>query len=129
MSFKFQSGSVQEKQILPQKPILRLFIIGFLFITAFSIRLYHIDKPPLDFAHVRQYQSVKVARAYYFESLKSIPEWRRQVARLNMQRVILLEPRIVERIASFAYRIAGGEHLWIPRVLSSIFWLIRGIFL
>ena len=129
MSFKFQSAPFQEKQILPQKPILRLFIIGFLFITAFGIRLYHIDKPPLDFAEVRQYHSVRVARAYYFETLKSIPEWRREVARLNMQRIVLLEPRIVERIASFAYRIAGGEHIWIPRVLSSIFWLIGGIFL
>jgi 4-amino-4-deoxy-L-arabinose transferase-like glycosyltransferase len=40
-----------------------------------------------------------------------------------------MEPPILEVIASFAYRILGGEYLWIPRLLSSVFWMGGGIFL
>jgi len=40
-----------------------------------------------------------------------------------------LEPRIMEHLAVTGYRITGGEKLWIPRVLSSIFWIVGGIFL
>ncbi len=129
MLFKFQSELVQETQFFSRKPILRLFVIGFLFISAFGVRLYHINKPPLDFEIMRQYHSFHIARGYYFETLKSIPEWRRQVARINMERQESQEPRIMQHITSFAYRIGGGERMWIPRLLSSIFWIVGGIFL
>jgi 4-amino-4-deoxy-L-arabinose transferase-like glycosyltransferase len=129
MLFKFQSELVQETQFFSQKPILRLFVIGFLFISAFGIRLYNINKPPLDFEIMRQYHSFHIARGYYFETLKSIPEWKRQVARINMERQEYLEPRIMESMTSFAYRISGGERIWIPRLLSSMFWMIGGVFL
>jgi len=113
-----------------QKFTLQLLFIGFLFITAFGIRLYHINRPPLDFSPVRQYQNAHIARGYYFETLESIPESKKEIARLNMQRMgFLLEPRIIERLAVLGYRIVGGEYLWIPRILSSIFWIIGGIFL
>ncbi len=108
----------------------RSLLIFFLFLTSFGIRLYHISKPPMDFAEVRQYQLAHIARGYYFEHLDSIPEWRKQIAGLNMQRMgFLLEPRIMEHAAVFGYRVAGAEYLWIPRVLSSVFWLIGGVFL
>ncbi|MBI5676324.1 MAG: glycosyltransferase family 39 protein [Nitrospirae bacterium] len=42
---------------------------------------------------------------------------------------LLLEPRIIENISVFGYRITGGEHLWIPRALSSVFWVVGGFFL
>ena len=42
---------------------------------------------------------------------------------------LVLEPRILESAALLGYRISGGEHLWIPRVLSSIFWIVGGVFL
>ncbi len=128
MQFKSQSKQSNGIRFFPQKPVLQLFIIGFLFIIAFCIRLHNINKPPLDFAPTRQYQSANIARGYYFENLESIPEWRKKIALINIDRIIL-EPRIMERVASFAYRIIDGEHLWIPRVLSSIFWVIGGVFL
>ena len=124
-----QSELSPEIQFFTRRPILQLFIIGFLFISALGIRLYHIQDPPLDFQPTRQYHSALIAKGYYFESLKAIPEWRRRVARLNKQRLGILEPQVMELMASFAYRLAGGEHLWIPRVLSSIFWLIGGALL
>lgn len=42
---------------------------------------------------------------------------------------LLLEPRIIDHAVVLGYRIMGGEHLWIPRVLSSIFWIVGGVFL
>lgn len=108
----------------------QFFIMVFLVITAFGIRLHHITKPPLDFASIRQYQNAHVARGLYFESQASIPDMRKKIAKLNMQRMgFTLEPRIIEQAAALGYRIAGGEHLWIPRILSLIFWLIGGVFL
>jgi len=113
-----------------KKPALRSSILLLMFITAFGIRLYHINTPPMDFATLRQYQSAHIARGYYFEHLSSIPEWRRKVVALNTRRMgLLLEPRILEHLAVFGYRILGGEYLWIPRVFSSIFWLVGGLFL
>lgn len=129
MQFEPSYELTQEKHSLSQKPVLRLLIIGFLFITAFGIRLYNINNPPLDFSPMKQYHSAHIARVYYFETLESIPEWRREVARVNMERDSILEPPIMEHAAVFAYRILGGEQLWVPRLLSSIFWLIGGVFL
>lgn len=52
------------------------------------------------------------------------------MARINAQRMGFgLEPRILEYMAVLGYRLVGGEYLWIPRVLSSIFWMIGGVFI
>ena len=39
-----------------------------------------------------------------------------------------IEPEIIERIAVFFYRLIGKEQLWIPRMVSALFWLVGGIF-
>jgi hypothetical protein len=41
---------------------------------------------------------------------------------------LLLEPRILEHAAVLGYRVIGEERLWIPRLMSSIFWVIGGVF-
>ncbi len=129
MQFESQSEPAQETQFFPQKPALLMLILVLLFIAAFLIRIHHIDEPPLDFNPVRQYRSAIIARGLYFETVESIPEWRKEVASINKQQQGVLEPPIMEYVAFFAYRVVGGEHLWIPRVLSSVFWLIGGVFL
>lgn len=122
--------SISKSEFLFQNHRLRLFILIVLFISAFCIRVYHITRPPLDFAPIRQYQNAHIARGYYYAALESVSEEKKEIARLNMQRMgFLLEPRIIEHLAVFGYRIAGAEYLWIPRILSSIFWVIGGIFL
>lgn len=106
------------------------FKIVLLLLVSFCIRLYHIDRPPLDFASIRQYQSAHIIRGLYFENNAAISDSRKHIAKLNMERMgFLLEPRIIENAAVFGYRITGGEHLWIPRALSSVFWSIGGFFL
>lgn len=119
-----QSKTAQDTQFF--SPALRLLIIGLLFITAFGIRLYNINGMPKNLHPGRPYNSIIIARAYYFETSKSIPQWRREVARVNKNNRPFQEPRIIEHIAAFTYRIAGGEYLWIPRILFSIFWLTGG---
>jgi hypothetical protein len=107
-----------------------LIVICILLLSAFFIRLYHINRPPMDFGTVRQYQQAHIARGYYFEGLDTIPEWKAEIAKLNQKRMgFMLEPRILETLAVVAYRLTGGERLWIPRMLSSLFWIVGGIFL
>ncbi|HLO28386.1 MAG TPA: glycosyltransferase family 39 protein, partial [Anaerolineales bacterium] len=120
---------VQFIQVIQIVSYRRLFLIGFLFITAFAIRLYRINTPPMDFHATRQYRSLIIARAYYFNSLTSIPAWEKQVASFSQHKEGILEPPILEFIVSLGYRILGGEHIWLPRLLSSLFWLIGGYFL
>jgi len=111
-------------------PLIRNIGVCSLFLLAFLIRLYHIDKPPLDYNPIRQYQCAHIARGYYYMTVQSIPDHKRHVAILNMERMgFLLEPRIMETLAVIGYRIAGGEYLLIPRLLSVLFWLTGGIFL
>ncbi len=120
-----QSESARQTQFLP--PGLKLFIIGFLFIAAFGIRLYNINGMPRNLHPGRPYHSIIITRAYYFENSKSIPEWRREVARASSSNKPFQEPRVIEHMAAFVYRITGGEHLWAARTFFSIFWLIGGV--
>ena len=52
-----------------------------------------------------------------------------QIAVLNSDRQGVLEPRILESLVAVGYRLAGGERLWIPRFLSSLFWILGSGFL
>jgi hypothetical protein len=105
-----------------------LIVLVLLFATALAIRLHGIDAYPLDISQEKQYRSALTARAYYYESAPSIPEWKREVARVNLERLGILVPPIMDKAASLAYRAARGEHLWIPRLVSTLFWLVGGIF-
>jgi hypothetical protein len=107
----------------------RLLILSVLFIAAFGIRLYHINEPPLGFHATRQYRSLIIARGYYFERVRSIPEWKKEVAYSSQQKQRILEPPILEFLVSVGYRLLGGERFWLSKFLSSLFWLIGGGFL
>lgn len=107
--------------------VIKIIIISLLFLSAFGIRIYHINDPLMDFHPMRQYRSALIARALYFESQGSIPEWKKEIVSRNKMNVY--EPPIMEYLASLSYRISAREILWIPRLLSSIFWLIGGLFL
>jgi 4-amino-4-deoxy-L-arabinose transferase-like glycosyltransferase len=107
----------------------RLTLLVALFIAAFGIRLYHSQGPPLDFHATRQYRSLLLAREYYFETGDFVPDRERQVAAISAQRQGLLEPPILEHVVALAYRLTGGESMWLPRALSSILWLVGGVWL
>jgi 4-amino-4-deoxy-L-arabinose transferase-like glycosyltransferase len=126
MKFNSFTEPAQENPFF--SPISRQIILGLLFICALGIRIFHTGNHLLDFHPGRQYRSALIARAYYFDAEESIPEWRKQIV-MNNKATLLLEPPIMERLASLSYHIVKGEKLWIPRLFSSLFWLIGGIFL
>ncbi len=100
-----------------------------IFGTATGIRLYDLTDLPLDFAPTRQLFSVLKARSMYYASLPAsadIPIWQREVAARQM--TPLIEPPVMETLVALTYRITG-EHLWIARIYSALFWVLAGIFL
>ena len=109
-------------------PASRVLLVA-LFAGALALRLYHVDEPPLNFHATRQYRSLLIARAHYYDSLGSVSGSRAEIARINRERQGTLEPPILEKLVAVGYRLAGGERFWVPRVLSSIFWLVGGAFL
>jgi hypothetical protein len=97
--------------------------------AALGVRLYHSNDPPLNFHATRQYRSLIIARDFYFQSRPPVAQWARQVASCSRQKQGILEPPITEFLVATGYRLVGGERLWLPRLFSSIFWLIGGGFL
>ncbi len=130
MEQRFDPGSCQDIHFFPDKPALRMFIIGIIFLTAFVIRLHHINVPPLEFQPTRQYMMAHNTRVYYYDALDSISEQKKELASINKKRMgFPIELPVLDHAAAFGYRIIGGEHIWLPRVLSIVFWMIGGIFL
>jgi 4-amino-4-deoxy-L-arabinose transferase-like glycosyltransferase len=105
----------------------RLLVV-FLLFASLAIRLYHLNRPPLDFHATRQYRSFIIAREYYYETSADISDWQRQVAHFSQQKQGMLEPPILEFIVGVGYHLVGDENFWFPRLLSSLFWEVGGIF-
>lgn len=117
---------VKRKNVLHNKiPI--LVFLSLTFLLALAIRIHNLDVPGI--AIDREYRSALIARAYYFDGTDSIAEWRHEVISASKKRAGVLEPPITEILASIIYRFADDEQLWMARLLTSIFWLIGGIFL
>jgi hypothetical protein len=107
---------------------LKWFVLAAMLMAGLGIRLYRISDPPLHFWPNREFRSYLIARTYYFRSLKDLPLWERQIAETNMQAEGLLEPPLLEHVTAFAYQIAGRESPSIPRIFSSVFWVVGGVF-
>ena len=99
----------------------------FIFLLAALIRRDEIRAP----GHLveREYNSAIFARAFYFESNDDIEPWRRDNAVATREQFPVLEPPLTEYLVSFIYKFAGREEIWYSRYLTSVFWLIGGIFL
>ena len=79
--------SSDREWLLTAKPVWRLIVLSILFTAGLAIRIYGIGEYPLDYHPTKQYRSALTARAYYYESVKSIPEWQREVARASVERL------------------------------------------
>jgi 4-amino-4-deoxy-L-arabinose transferase-like glycosyltransferase len=104
-------------------------VVAWIFILAFCLRLYHINEPPLDFEPDREYHSFTLARHYFLEQSSAAPGWRKAVWRQNAENEYMVEPPVLEYLASLLYRVRGREEFWIPKLLSVIFWMIGGFVL
>lgn len=92
-----------------------------------GIRLYDITDPPLDFHPTRQLRSALIARGMYYQNLEGEPEWKREQAMQAWQRESIIEPPVMERLSAWLYGVFGGMYLWIPRSLSSLFWVSAAV--
>jgi hypothetical protein len=107
----------------------RTLALVLIFGAALAIRLYDLTDLPLDFHPTRQLVSVIKARGLYYQTKPDgIPAWKVQAAVRMAKLKADVEPVVFERLVAFTYRFTG-EQLWVPRVYSSLFWLIGGIFL
>jgi 4-amino-4-deoxy-L-arabinose transferase-like glycosyltransferase len=75
----------------------------------------------MDYYDVRQYHGALLARGIY--------EWLTTGELKTMPPDGIIEPPILEFLASLSYLVLGAEHLWIPRLLSALFWMVGGTFL
>ena len=101
----------------------------FLFVTAFTIRLYDLTDPPLDFHPTRQLLSAIKARAQYFKTRPAgYTDEQKDIGRRQARLKAQVEPEVLETLVAYTYRMTG-EKLWVARIYSSLFWVIGGIFL
>lgn len=102
-------------------------IVALALLLGMGIRLYDLTDPPLDFQATRQLRSAIIARGMYYAGLDNAPDWQRQRALAVMEAEALIEPPILERLSVWGYHLTGGEHLWIARLLSILFWVSAGV--
>lgn len=105
----------------------RITILMAILICGFGTRLYDLTDPPLDYASARQLRSAIIARGVYYGAASDVSDWERDVALSEKNRQEKLEPEILETLVAAAYRIAGGEYVWIARIFSSLFWTLGGL--
>jgi len=105
---------------------LLLIILPLLFLAALGIRLYNLDAPGI--LPEREFRSMFIARADYYEHTPSIPAWRKEIALISKEKLGILEPPILELFVAQLYRLVGGEQVWLARVLTALFWVVGGLF-
>ncbi len=102
-------------------------LLAVVLLLGFGLRLLDLTDPPLDFHPTRQLHGAIVARSIYYE-LQPDPDPAFQERMVTMRNVVgELEPPILETIVAYGYLLAGGPHLWVARIINSLFWVLAGI--
>lgn len=102
-------------------------LLAALLLLGFALRMLDLTDPPLDFHPTRQLHGAIVARSIYYE-MQPDPDPGVQERMVTMRNVVgELEPPILETIVAFGYLLAGGPHLWVARIINSLFWVLAGI--
>ena len=96
-------------------------------VAGLLVRFYDLTDLPLDFNPTRQLHSAVIARGMYYEHLNDVSPEIRDLAVSSWREQGMMEPQIIERLSASAYRLLNQEALWIPRVLSIVFWLIGAL--
>ena len=103
-------------------------VLALSFIAAGAVRLYNIESPKPYFYPSRQYESFLIARSFYFESIDTVADWQKQIAKVNKRASEGKGPPLTEYLVSLVYRATGGESHWASCLICSVFWLIGGVF-
>jgi hypothetical protein len=75
----------------------------------------------------REYTSAIFSRLFFFDENPAVESWRRDLARITMDRQPVLEPPVTEYLVAGLFRLAGHEDLRYARFLTSVFWLVGGL--
>ncbi len=102
-------------------------LLAVLVLLGFSLRMIDLTDPPLDFHPTRQFRGAVVARSIYYQLSPSPDPVIQQQAVSMRNSVSELEPSILESVVAFAYLLAGGEYLWIARIIVSLIWVLAAI--
>lgn len=108
------------------KKLYTIFAI-LLFVLGAAVRLYDVTDEPLEAHPTRQFRSAIIARAIYYENNPDIPAEKNEFAQRERAKVGLIEPSILEWLSAQAYKLAGGEQVWLGRLFTIAFWLLGGI--
>jgi hypothetical protein len=108
------------------KPWLVNGIVAMLFILGFGVRMIDLTDLPLDFHPTRQFLSAVKARGMYYQFARDVPDWQREMAVQRWKDADVFEPSVNETVVAGLY-LLFGEHLWIARICSSIYWLLGGL--
>ncbi|HUF38332.1 MAG TPA: glycosyltransferase family 39 protein [Anaerolineales bacterium] len=108
-----------------RRPFYR-FLAAALFLAAAAVRLTDLTDEPLDFNPTRQLFNAITARGIYYASFPEADPALRGLAVQHGNSLERLEPPILPALAAIGYRLAGGERLWIPRLVSIAAWLAGG---
>ena len=76
----------------------------------------------------RETQSALLARQFYLGGAQDLPAWKQRVLDEQSTVVKPIEPPVLDFVASVHFR-ASGENFWFPRLLSSLAWVVGGLFL
>ena len=119
--------TIEEKQFsFFGRPWLVNIAVILLFAMGFGIRMLDLTDPPLDFHPTRQFLSAIKARGMYYQFASDVPEWQREVAVQQWKDADVFEPAVNETIVAGLY-LLFGEHLWLARIASSVYWLLGGL--
>ncbi len=119
-------SSTADQGLFDRRPRLLAISLVVLFLMAGAIRFYRLQAPGLLID--RDYMSAIYARSFYFAHTDSVEPWRKVVALATSKNQPVREPPVTEFLVSLLYRAAGGERIWLARLLTSSFWLIGGVF-
>ena len=113
--------------LFTQNITLRRITILLLLLLGLGIRLLDLTDPPLDIHPTRQLHSALMARGMYYQGRTDVPEWQVTTAVRQWKREAVIEPPVMENLTADLYNVAGGEFVWIARILSSLFWVAGGL--
>ena len=119
--------SETDKAIFGPTKFWQITILVVILVCGFGTRLFDLTDPPLDYASTRQLRSAIIARGIYYASADNVSELNREISLKQMGSQEMLEPQILENLVAFTYLIVGGEHVWIARIYSSLFWTLGGL--
>src|SRR3990172_13257084 len=122
-----KADSAESARPTGPRRLLPTITLPLMLLLALGIRLFDLTDPPLDFHPTRQLRSAMIARGMYYAGLDDVPEWQREMATRQQDSQEALEPTILQTLVAFAYRLAGGERLWLARLFSSFFWVAGGL--